>query len=337
MAKKLEETKPAEFTGRISIKPYSDPNIENMGLENYGEVVFPGTAQVETLACIEQNGKLRYMNGLNEFAPEVKQIKNPEEKAAVIRQIRETIVLLERERAYNTKLDVEDKNFWEHVEMFSPNNHEIWGKIELRLGNDEILLDPKNNLDHVMLIKAIEANGFSLVANSLQEAKINGKKWFLDKQIETISATVSVVKLKNKALAKLQEIYEEAPRKLFYIAKDIEANSYMYNNSTLPDTLYEAMDSFINGLSFDSDKRRCANAFLQSSDLTVEDLKIKAIVKDANFFKFIINKADGIMYEADQNIALGRSVAEIIQYLKNPQNTDVLDILMAKVENVWKS
>lgn len=325
-----------EFTGKISIKPYSDPNIENMGLENYGEVVFPGTAQVESLACIEQNGKLRYLNGLNEFAPEVKQIKDDERRNAVIRQIREVVVSLERERAYNTSISVDDKDFWQKVEIFTPDNKEVWGKLELRLTNDEMFLDPKNNLDHLMIIKAIEANGFSLVAQSLQEAKIQGKKWYLDRQIETINATVSVVKLRNKALAKLQSVYEKSPRKLFYIAKDVEANSYMYDNGTLPDILYEAMDKFINGLSFDADKRRCAETFLKSAELTLEDLKIKAVVKDSNFHKFIVNKPDGIMYESSQNLPLGRSVADIVEYLKNPQNGDVLDILLAKVEEVWK-
>ena len=64
-----------ETMGKVSIKAFTDPNQENMGLEKYNYVVFPNTFQVETLAAIEQNGKTRYLTGLNEYAPEVKQIK----------------------------------------------------------------------------------------------------------------------------------------------------------------------------------------------------------------------------------------------------------------------
>ena len=79
------EQKPASI-GKISIKPYTDPNAENMGLEKYNYVVFPNTFQIETLAAIEVNGKTRYLNGLNEFAPEIKAIKDPEKKAAKIKK-----------------------------------------------------------------------------------------------------------------------------------------------------------------------------------------------------------------------------------------------------------
>ena len=55
--------------GRISIKPFVDSNIKNMGLETYGMVVFPGTVQREPMACLEQGGRVRYLNGLDEGAP----------------------------------------------------------------------------------------------------------------------------------------------------------------------------------------------------------------------------------------------------------------------------
>jgi hypothetical protein len=32
---------------------------------------------------------------------------------------------------------------------------------------------------------------------------------------------------------------------------------------------------------------------------------------------------------------LGRNVSEILEYLKNPVNEDMLDLLMAKVEELW--
>ena len=323
-----------ENLGKVSIKAYTDPTLENMGLEKYNYVVFPNTFQVETLAAIEQNGKTRYLTGLNEFAPEIKQIKDPEKKKAIIKDIRETVAMLERERAFN-HLDVEDKDFWSKVEMFTPDNADVWGKIFLKLGNDDQVLDPKENLDHLILVKAIESGGFSLVATSFEEAKRTKAKWYLDRQIESIATKTNVTKLRNKALAILQEMSEEEPRKLFYIAKNIDANSSQYTNRTLPDIIYDNMDKYIQGMAYDNDKKRCAKTFIDYSEMSIEDLKIKAIIKDASFYKYIIVKPDGMLHEASQNVMLGRNVSDILEYLKNPTNDDMLDLLMAKVEDIW--
>jgi hypothetical protein len=323
-----------ENMSKVTIKPYTDPNQENMGLEKYNYVVFPNTFQVETLAAVEQNGKMRYLTGLNEFAPEVKQIKDSQQKEAVIKDIRATIALLERERAFN-QIDPEDKDFWSKVEMFKPDNSEIWGKVYLKLGNDDIMLDPKDNLDHLIIVKAIENGGFSLIAQNFEEAKRKKSKWYLDRQIDTIGNKTSVSKLRNKALSILQDLSEEEPRKLFYIAKNLDANSSQYTNKTLPDVIYDNMDKYVNALGYDNDKKRCANTFIDYSKMSNEDLKIKAIIKDASFYKFITLKPDGMLYEASQSVMLGRNVSDILEFLKNPTNEDVLDILMAKVEDLW--
>jgi len=330
--KKVEKSTPV--MGKISIKPYTDPNAENMGLEKYNYVVFPNTFQIETLAAIEVNGKTRYLNGLNEFAPEIKQIEDPEKKAAKIKNIREIVATLERERAFN-HIKPEDEEFWAKVEMFQPDNSKIWGKVLLRLGNDSQQLDPKNNLDHLILVNAIENGGFSLVASSFEEAKRTKKKWYLDRQIDSISTKTSITKLRNKALAVMQETSEEEPRKLFYIAKNLNAKGVQYSNKTLADVIYNDMDLYVNGLGYDNNKKRCANTFMEHAKMSIEDLKIKSIIKDAAFYKYIITKPDGMLHEASQNVMLGRNVSDVLEYLKNPVNEDMLDILMAKVEQMW--
>ena len=321
--------------GKISIKPYCDPTIENMGLEKYNYVVFPKTQQVEPLAAVEQNGKLRYINGLNEFAPEIKQITDKEKREAAIKEIREIIVNLERDRAFNTSLKVEDEDFWEKVELFKPDNSATWSKVFLRLGNDEIFLDPVNNLDHLIIIKAIEAGGFSLVASSFEECKRQKKKWYLDRQIDTIATKTSVTKLRNKALAILQDLSEENPRKLFYVAKNIDGGAIQFTNRTLPDVIYDSLDRYIQGLSFDADKKRCAKTFIDTCELSSDVLKVKAIIKDAVFYKYIIAKSDNIFYEAATNNVLGRNVSEVLENLLNPANDDILDRLMGNVESLW--
>jgi hypothetical protein len=323
-----------ENMGKVTIKPYTDPNQENMGLEKYNYVVFPNTFQLETLAAVEQNGKMRYLTGLNEFAPEVKLIKDSEKKSAVIKDIRETVALLERERAFN-QIDPEDKDFWSKVEMFTPGNSEVWGKVSIKLGNDDIVLDPKENLDHLIIVKAIENGGFSLIATNFEEAKRTKAKWYLDRQIDSVATSVSITKLKNKAGSILETLSEDEPRKLFYIAKNIDANSSQYTNKTLPGIIYSNLDKYINGKGYDNNLKRCATTFIDYSKMSNEDLKIKAIIKDASFYKYIIVKPDGLLYEQTQNVMLGRNVSDVLEYLKNPSNADILDLLMAKIEDIW--
>jgi len=64
-------------------------------------------------------------------------------------------------------------------------------------------------------------------------------------------------------------------------------------------------------------------------------LKLKAIIKDASFHKYIIVKADGVLYEETENIMLGRNSADVLEFLNNPLNEDILDKLMARVEALW--
>jgi hypothetical protein len=69
----------------------------------------------------------------------------------------------------------------------------------------------------------------------------------------------------------------------------------------------------------------------------METLKIKSIVRDSSFFKYIINKADGYIYHAKTVTLLGRNVSDVVEYLKNPLHEDILNDLNSAVEKVWQS
>jgi hypothetical protein len=95
------------------------------------------------------------------------------------------------------------------------------------------------------------------------------------------------------------------------------------------------MDRHINGDGTEGNKERAAKGFLDAAALDMETLKIKAIVKDSIFFKYIINKSDGYIYHTKSNSLLGRNVADVTEFLKNPLNEDVLKDLNAQVEKLW--
>ena len=129
--------------------------------------------------------------------------------------------------------------------------------------------------------------------------------------------------MRNKALAELQKLFDKNSTKLFYIAKVVDGNSTQYRKSTPNDVMYENMDLYINGEGVESNKERSAKTFLEATAMDMETLKIKSIVRDSIFFKY--------------SAMLGRNVSDVIEYLKNPLNEDVLGDLNKACEKFWNS
>jgi len=320
----------------IAVRPFFDNSVSNMGLENYGLSLYDGVKHFEQLACLEQNGVIRYLTGLNEFAPEIKLLL-PEHKEARVKEIRTAVAELEKELAANV-LDIEDPQFWNNVKLLSPNNKEFWNRINIACGNEPVFLDPNDPYDRIKL-HAIEAGGFSIVAKSFDDARSRAvpPKFYLDKQEQTVVARTEYKKMRNKALAELQKLFDKNSTKLFYVAKVVDGNSTQYRKSTPNDIMYENMDLYINGEGVESNKERAAKSFIEAVGMDMETLKIKSIVRDSVFFKYIINKADGYIYHAKTNAMLGRNVSDVIEYLKNPLNEDVLTDLNKACEKFWNS
>lgn len=323
-------------SGSISIKPFFDPNKPNLGLEKYGLALFDGVFHEEQLACIERNGVKRYITGLNEFAPEIKLIPNPEEREAKINEIRTVVAQLERELATNV-IDPKDPNFWNKVSLLQPNNDDFWSKISIRCGNDPVILDPAKDPYDLIKLYAIDAGGFSIVCKSFEEARSRAvpPKFYLDKFVDTVSTKTEVSKIRNKALSELIKMFDKNQNKLFYVCKVVDGNSVQYKKSTPNDVMYDNMDKFITGQGIETNLRRAAQTFLDACNLDMETLKIKSIVKDATFYKFINPKSDGFIYHTDTSSLMGRNVADCIEYLKNPLNDAILLDLTKKIEKYW--
>lgn len=322
---------------KITIRPFVDGITPNMGLEKYQMVLFEGVFHEEQLACLEYNGVKRYVNGLNEFAPEIKMM-NEEDREAAVKQIRGTVAQLEKELISNV-LDVNDVDFWNKVKLLRPDNDEFWGKIVMRFGNQPVYLDPANDPYDLIKLRAIEAGGFSLVAKSLEEARRNpvAPKFFLDRFEETASIRTEVKKMRNKALAELQKLFDKNVNKLFYVCKVIDANSTQYKKTTPSDIMYDNMDQYINGETVDKDKRKTAERFLEVANSDMETLKMRAIVKDANFYKLLSTRGDGFIYHMKSSTLMGKNPSDVVAYLKNPLNEEILSELTTNVERYWNA
>jgi hypothetical protein len=316
----------------IAIRPYVT-NDENMGLENYNMSLYDNVFHEEQLTCLDVNGVRRYLTGLNEFAPEVKQLPNAERKAK-IKQIRTAVAELEKELAQNVVL-VDDPEFWNKVKLLRPNNDEFWSKISVRVGNDPLFLDPKKDPYDLIKIFAIEAGGFSIVAKDLQTAKLQGAKckFYLDNLKETVATRTSSSKVRNRALAALQDLYDTNPTKLRYVAKVVEPLQG-YTNSTPNDVVYEDMDAFIHGDGSEKSTTRAAKSFLETSKLGLDEVKLMAVLSDARIYRVILDKSDGFIY-TDKNVRLGRTMEDVLLFLNSPLNDEVLMYILDKVERQW--
>lgn len=321
----------------VSIKPYFNANVENMGLENYGMVLYDNVYHIESLACLEVNGVKRYVTGLNEFAPEVKNLP-PAERKLKIKEIRETVAQLEAELAANV-IKVNDEDFWNKVKLLRPDNDAFWSRIEIRCGNDPVFLDPERDPYDLIKIHAINAGGFSIVAKSLKQARESeiSYKFYLDQVEESVTERTKLSKLRNKALVELQKLYDTNTTKLMYVAKAVDVDSTQYTKSTPNDVIYENMDNFINGTGSESNKTRAAQAFIDAASQDMESLKIRALVKDALFYRFLVSKSNGWIETIDSSEKTGKRPNEVIDYLKDPANEQTLLSLLDKIEPYWNS
>jgi len=321
----------------VAIRPFFNPAKENMGLEKYGLALHDGVYHEESLACLEMNGVKRYVTGLNEFAPEVKMLP-PKEKKAKIKEIREVVAELEATLAANV-VDPEDTNFWNNLTIMSPNNDKFWDKISIRCGNDPVFLDPDLDPYDKIKLYAIKAGGFSIVAKSLKDAKESpkGVKFYLDTLEETLTTRTELSKLRNKALVELQKMFDSNTTKLMYVAKICDANSTQYTKATPNDVMYENMDDYIQGHGSENNKKRAAQNFLDVSTLSMEEIKIRALIKDALFYRFLLTKAGGWIEPLDSGIRLGKRPDECLTFLMDPKNEETLLSLMDKVEPYWNN
>ena len=246
------------------------------------------------------------------------------------------VSFLEKALAANV-VEPDDKEFWSKITLLKPNNEQLWDKIKIRCGNEAVYLEPEKDPYDLIKLYAIEAGGFSMISKSLEEARNQNipVKFYLDKLEETASVKTEVKKLRNKALAELQKLFDKNTNKLFYVAKTLDVNSAQYKKSTPNDIVYDNMDKYINGESVEKDKKKTAQKFLDTATLDMEALKIKAIVKDSSYYKFISTKADGFIYHMETTTMLGRTIMDVAEYLKNPLNEEILIDLTRKVEKYW--
>lgn len=305
---------------KISIEPYFDEAIPNMGLEKYGMATFPETELQEDISK-DENG--RYLTGLDEYSNDVYSIEDEQEREAKVKSINEIKTRLEKIIGVG-KLDATNKAFW--------------GEFVLQVKNGSKELDMKRPLDEI-LYHAIIAGGFREVAPSYEVAKNSNilYKYYLKREEEEAAIRTQYSKLIDKANGQLVDMTDEDQYKMFLIAKNLLTLSHEFKRSTPSDIVYAKLREYITGESVKDDKKATVKKFLDTNKLDKESLTLKAYVNEALYRKFLVQEADGHFYNKQTHTRYGKNVNEVINYLKDPINQTELDNISTRVEKKWNS
>lgn len=320
----------------LKIMPFINPDSENMGLTGYGMVLHDGANWKEPLTYLELNkGVRRYLTGLNEFAPEVQSLRDDAEKKAVIKSIRQKVSFLEKTLGAKD-VPIDHEKFWDEIKLIHPNNYEFWDGIFIQPGNEPVFLDPADPND-LIKICGIDAGGFGIVAKSYEDAKMssNPPKFYLDKSVDVAVSKNEIKRIKNEAGALLNELYTKDPVKLRYVIKNIDPQSQQYKKSTSIEIIYNYLDEHVSGKGFERSAKKAAQEFLSVAKLPVDELRIKAVIADANVYKIIQGRSDGMIYHNATGSMLGRNASDVLAYFKQELNSKIWDEVRVEVEKYW--
>lgn len=315
-----------DLTRKISVRQYVDPEVFNMGLEGYGLSVFSGEngsgGHKEWLGYQEIGNVPIYMTGLDPDADYVRKISDDAQREAVIAQIKEHKSILEGKYGRD---------------VIDPKNTSFWSNIFIDMRVPILELDLTNPKDHILYC-AIKAGGFSEIAPSYQVAKESNKlfKFYLHEEHEVMNIKVELTKRRNKARIALEKIYESDAEHLFLIAKVFLPIEKGYSRKTALDTLYDDINNRIDGMNDKLNLSEYPKQFVELSNLDKIDLRIKAIVKECTYQRYINKNKDNILISSITNNSLGKTEEDVIEYLKNPLHQEDLLGFTDKLEKIWK-
>ena len=323
---------------KFTIRPYFEM-VSNMGLEKHKQVLFDGAKHTYEMAAVQEGDSVRYLTGIDPFAPYVELESDPEKKEALIEEIKRIVIASEAKLASNV-IKKDDEEWWNKVKKLKPNNIAFWSSANMKLvlNNDPYYLEPTKKVEDLLIYTSIKAGGFPEIAKSLTDARnrVKAPKFYLDELEETASIETEVFKLRDEAGALLKGLNSKNRSKFMYVCKVIDPNSTQYKNSTPLDVMYLNMTNYLEGKTHESNKLKAIRNFIDVANLDMETLKLRALVKDSTFYKALALKGDGMIYDMESGSAMGKNPTAVVEFLKNPLNEEVLKRLLGKVEQHWK-
>jgi hypothetical protein len=310
---------------KVSIRQYVDSDVSNLGLENHGMSVFfgeNGSGGHKEWIGYKQIGNTRvYLTGLEKNSENITSLKSSEEKDAELKQLDEVKKYLESFYGEGV-LDSTTRDFWNEIfiEVKTP-------VLELDLSDTKELI----------LYYAIKGGGFSEIAPSYEYAKSSVKiyKFYLHEDLEVMSIKTELTKSRNRAKAKLQIMYDEEPKKMFYISKCILPITKGFRSNTVNDIIYQDLNDYIEGKTVKNNIKETATNFLKYAAKDLSELLHEAIVEEALYQRVITKNAENIFINNHTNEEYGRTKEDVSAFLKNPIHTEELLYISEKINGIW--
>lgn len=222
----------------------------------------------------------------------------------------------------NVKFTEEEKAFFEGVfkqDFDSPEGQEWLRNYTIKISHDLTALDPKNPEHQFIVFVLKQNNGMGLIAmnpEDIENAAINTFKFIVSDEMKEVGERVSKKEIKMSAYKKLMELYESNTQRLITLAKHIfPANSGIGENKQLA---FDKLEDYIsqNNVNAEQFNRLCS----QDPDYIATVVKIKTAI-----YKNVIRKGqDGLYYLYSTNTKMGRTEDEVIAFLTNVSNKDLL-------------
>lgn len=299
----------------ISIEPYFDPEVPNMGFERYGMSTAPGS---ETTEYISKDVNGRYVTGIDIDSPSIIYMEDDKERASTIEDI--TKVVNKLERVFGSG-------------ELNAKNEKMWGGFYIKLTHTGKDLNPQDPKDEI-LIRAIKAGGFSTIAPSLDVAKADGSYKYYLHQIE-IDADLKVERKRVVAKAKgeLSKLDAEDSHKMRLVAKCLLSPTNEFRPSTPQGIIFDKLDQFIEGTIVKENKKNTVKQFLDACKLDKKTLTLTSLVKDAIYFFVLTRENDGYFYNKETESKVGKTEKDIIKYLDDPTNQSEIENIKKRVSD----
>lgn len=310
---------------KVSIRQYVDKSQFNLGLEKEGLSVFAGESgyggHKEWLGYKEIGDTKVYLTGLDPEADSLDEIKDEDEREQRVEEILKLREYLKSKK--KTSINADNHAFWKgvYIDIDKPVT-------ELNLAN----------INDLILYCGIKGGGFTEIAPSLTVAKHSNRtyKFYLhEDELAAEEKAVSKI-LKNKATVELVNMFEEDPIRMFYVSKLVLPIHLGFRRSTPPVTLYDKLDSYIQGEGHTRDIKKLPKFFLDKATLPLEEMKLRAVIREAlHQSKIRKNAETGEYYNKETGVKYPNTEGRIFEYLMNPINSEELASITAQVSTFW--
>lgn len=323
MAKVIKKNK-LDLTKKISIRQFCDPEVPNMGLEKYNLSLFSGAngegGIKENLGYKQIGNKRFYQTGLDVNADYLNLLPEDVREAKKI-EIQSTIEYLEG-------------IFGEG--MLDSKNEEFWKEQFIELKRPVVDLDLTESKD-LLTYYSIMGGGYSEIAPSFDVAKNSSRtyKFYLHQDQEVSDNKAENLRLRNGAIAKLDEIDREDPAKLFKLAKILLPITKSFTHKTPSSQFYADLNDYILGVYSKNDPKIGPRRFFEAVELDRATLNTKAIIKEALHQQYVVRNEDRNYCNSHTLTPYGKSENEILAFLLNPINADEYNTLSVRVNKLW--